>query len=71
MSMRFEILKYGERVRIARINGDGILSLSLTYVKHSGQKHSRDLQISGLEMLEGSQDRQHRARWQSPDGYDR
>ncbi len=65
MSTRFEILKNGERVCIAGINGDALLSRGLTYVKHSGQEHTHDLQISGLEMFEGSQHRQHRARWPS------
>ena len=38
MSTRFEILKNGERVCISGINGDGVLSVGLTYVKHPGQE---------------------------------
>lgn len=67
MSTRFEILKNGKRVCICGIKGNGVLSVGLTYVKHPGQDHSHDLQISGLGMFDGSQDRQHHARWPSPE----
>ncbi|PAY19035.1 hypothetical protein CKO51_12850 [Rhodopirellula sp. SM50] len=67
MSTRFEILKNGERVCLSGINGDGVLSVGLTYVKHPGQEHSHDLQIGGLGLYDGSQDRQHHAGWPSPD----
>ena len=64
MSTRFEILKNGERVCISGINGDGVLSVGLTYVKHPGQDSTHDLQIGGLGMFDGSRDRQHqRRRW--------
>ncbi len=67
MSTRFEILKNGERVCISGINGDGVLSVGLTYVKHPGQELTHDLQIGGLGMFDSSQDRQHHAGWPSPD----
>jgi len=67
MSTRFEILKNGKRVCISGVNGDGVLSVGLTYVKHPGQDLSHDLQIGGLGMFDGSQDRQHHADWPSPD----
>ena len=67
MSTRFEILKNGERVCISGINGDGVLSVVLNYVKHPGQELTHDLQIGGLGMFDGSQDRQHHAAWVSPD----
>jgi hypothetical protein len=67
MSTRFEILKNGERICISGINGDGVLSVGLTYVKHPGQEQSHDLQIGGLGMFDGSQDRQHHAGWPSPE----
>ena len=66
MSTRFEIFKNGKRVCISGINGDGVLSVGLTYVKHPGQEHSLDLQIGGLGMFDGSQGRQHHAGWPSP-----
>lgn len=66
MSTRFEILKNGERVCISGINGDGVLSVGITYVKHPGRGHTHDLQIGGLGMFDGSQDRQHHAGWPSP-----
>jgi hypothetical protein len=66
MSTRFEILKNGERVCIAGINGDGVLSVGVIYVKHQGKDACHDLQIGGLGMFDGSQDRQHHAAWLSP-----
>ena len=66
MSTRFEILKNGERVGVSGINGDGVLSVGLTYVKHPGQEQSYDLQIGGLGSFDGSQERRHHARWPSP-----
>ncbi|MCS7469681.1 hypothetical protein NZK35_23775 [Stieleria sp. ICT_E10.1] len=67
MSTRFEILKNGERVCISGINGDGVLSVGLTYVKHPDQELTHDLQIGGLGMFDGSQDRQHHVAWPPPD----
>lgn len=67
MSTRFEILKNGERICISGINGDGVLSVGLNYVKHPGQEVTHDLQIGGLGMFDGSQDRQHHAGWASPE----
>lgn len=61
MSTRFEKLKNGERICISGINGDGVLSVGLTYVKHPGQEQSHDLQIGGLGFFDGSQDRRHHA----------
>jgi hypothetical protein len=67
MSTRFEILKNGERICISGINGDGVLSVGLTYVKHPGQEQAHDLRIGGLGFFDGSQDRQHHAGWPSPE----
>ncbi|MCC9656719.1 hypothetical protein [Rhodopirellula halodulae] len=67
MSTRFEILKNGERVCISGINGDGVLTVGVTYVKHPGQDLNHDLQIGGLGMFDGSKDRRHHADWPSPD----
>ncbi len=67
MSTRFEILKNGEPVCISGINGDGVLSVGLTYVKHPGQELTHDLHIGGLGMFDGSKDRQHHAAWPSPE----
>lgn len=67
MSTRFEILKNGERVCISGLNGNGVLSVGVTYVKHPGQDSTHDLQIGGLGMFDGSQDRHHHAAWPSPD----
>lgn len=65
MSTRFEILKNGERVCISGINGDGVLSVGVTYVKHPGKEPSFDLGVGGLGMFDGSMDRQHHADWPS------
>jgi hypothetical protein len=66
MSTRFEILKNGERICVAGINGDGVLSLGVTYVKHAGEEGAHSLDISGLGMYDGSQNRQHHAAWPAP-----
>ncbi len=67
MSTRFEVLKNGKRVCISGIIGDGVLCVGLNYVSHPGQESTYDLQIGGLGMFDGSQDRQHHASWPSPD----
>lgn len=67
MSTRFEILKNGERVCVSGINGNGVLSVNLTYVKHSDEDLKHDLGIGGLGMFDGSQDRKHHADWLAPD----
>ncbi|MEJ7591151.1 MAG: hypothetical protein WKF77_06350 [Planctomycetaceae bacterium] len=36
-------------------------------MKHPGQDQKHDLQIGGLGMFDGSQDRQHHAAWPAPD----
>jgi hypothetical protein len=66
MSTRFEILKNGERVCVSGINGDGVLSVGLSYVKHADQEGAYDLHIGGLGMFDGSQDRQAHAAWPAP-----
>ena len=65
MSTRFEILKNGKRVCICGINGDGVLSVGITYVKRPAQDFTHDLQIGGLGMFDGSKNRQHHADWPS------
>ena len=67
MSTRFEILKNGKRICISGINGDGVLSVGLSYVKRAGEESTHDLHIGGLGMFDGSQDRQHHAGWPAPD----
>lgn len=67
MSTRFEVLKNGERVCISGIEGDGVLSVDLTYLNHRGQESTHRLHIGGLGMFDGSRERQHHARWPSPD----
>ncbi len=67
MSTRFEILKNGKRVCISGINGDGVLSVGLSYVKRSGEESTHDLNIGGLGIFDGSQDRKHHAGWPAPD----
>ena len=66
MSTRFEILKNGERICVSGINGDGVLSVGLSYVKHADQEGAHDLHIGGLGMFDGSQKRQHHAAWRAP-----
>lgn len=66
MSTRFEILKNGKRVCISGINGDGVLSVGLSYVKHADQEGAHNLHIGGLGMFDGSQQRQVHAAWPAP-----
>ncbi len=66
MSARFEILKNGERICTSGINGDGVLSVGLTYVKHPDKELEHSLHIGGLGMFDGSQVRKHHANWPSP-----
>lgn len=66
MATRFEILKNGERVCVAGINGDGVLSVGLDYVKHPGQDCTHSLHIVGLGLFDSSQERQHHAAWPAP-----
>ena len=66
ISTRFEILKNGKRVCVSGIDGDGVLTVTLAYVKHPGEESTHDLQVGGLGMFDGSQDRQHYATWPSP-----
>jgi hypothetical protein len=66
MSTRFEILKNGKRVCITGINGDGVLSVNVNYVKHLENESSHDLHIGGLGRFDGSQDNEHHASWPAP-----
>src|ERR1051325_10634014 len=66
MSSRFEILKNGKRVCVSGINGDGVLSVALSYVKHANKEGDHRLSIGGLGMFDGSQNRQHHAAWPAP-----
>jgi hypothetical protein len=67
MSTRLEVLKNGQRICISGINGDGVLSVGLDYLKHPGQDPSHKLRIGGLGHFDGSQDRQHHAAWAAPE----
>lgn len=63
MSTRFEILCNGERVCTSGINGDGVLSFGVTYVKHANQEPAIDLHTSGLGSFDGSRDHQQHVAW--------
>lgn len=66
MSARFEILKNGTRICVSGINGDGVLSLGLDYVKRSNREGNHKLHIGGLGMFDRSEDRPVHARWAAP-----
>ena len=66
MSTRFEILKNGERICVSGIDGDGVLSFGVSYIKHAGEAGTHELHIGGLGMFDGSQNRQHHAAWPAP-----
>ncbi len=67
MSTRFQILRNGDRIEIAGIEGEGVLSVNLSYTKLPGEDGSYSLQISGLGMFDGSLDRPHHASWPAPE----
>jgi hypothetical protein len=66
MSTRFEILKNGVRVCIAGSNGDGVLSVDLSFIKHAGRKPKHQFSVGGLGMFDGSLDRPHHVNWSAP-----
>ncbi len=67
MSTRFEILKNGTRICVSGINGNGVLSIGLSYIKHPGESLTHLLQIGGLGIFDGSLDRPHHATWPAPE----
>ena len=67
MSTRFEILKNGERICISGIDGDGVLSFGLSYVKHPDEELEHSIHIGGLGMFDGSRDKKHHANWPAPE----
>ncbi len=67
MSTRFEVLLNGKQVCLCGIDGDGVLSVGLNYVKHKNKNSEFDLHVGGLGYFDGSQDTQVHAAWEAPD----
>jgi len=66
MSTRFEILKNGERVCVAGIDGDGVLSCIVNYVKGSDEEGTHDLNIGGIGIFDSSRNSRNHAVWPAP-----
>ena len=66
MSVRFEVLLNGDRVCMSGINGEGVLSAIVNYVKHANEDANLDMSVSGLGKFNTSYDRPHHAGWATP-----
>jgi hypothetical protein len=66
MTTRFEVRKNGERVCIAGLAGEGVLSVSINYVKHPGHDGGYRVHVGGLGAFDPSQRRQVHADWPAP-----
>lgn len=66
MSIRFEVLKNGQRVCMSGINGDGVLSAMVNYVQHEDHDPHFGLRIGGLGKYAASTNREH-VNWPSSD----
>lgn len=66
MSARYEVLRNGQRICTTGIDGNGVLSLTLNYVRHAGKDGRHDLQVGGLGRFDGSLDSDHHVGWPMP-----
>ena len=66
MTARFEIVLNGERVCISGIEGDGVLTTMVNFVKHADKAGEYELSIGGLGRFLPSQDHQQHAEWPKP-----
>ena len=67
MSVRFEVLRNGQRVCLSGINGDGVLSTVVNYVKHAGKDAKLELNVGGLGQFNQSLEQKHHADWSTPE----
>ena len=66
MAARFEIVLNGERVCISGLDGDGVLTTMVNFVKHADKDGEYELSIGGLGRFLPSQDRPQHADWPKP-----
>ena len=52
MSVRFEVLRNGHRLCISGINGDGVLTVMVDYVKHKGKDPDLGLSVGGAREVQ-------------------
>lgn len=67
MSIRFEVLRNGQRVCMSGINGDGVLSTIVNFVKHAGKAAKLELNVGGLGRFNQSREQKHHADWATPE----
>lgn len=66
MSIRFEVLLNGDRVCMSGINGEGVLSAIVNYVKHANEDANLEMSVGGLGRFNTSYERPHHADWATP-----
>ena len=67
MAIRFEVILNGKRLCTSGINGDGVLSTIVNYVKHSNEEPTCELRIGGLGHYHPTNDRQQQVSWPKPE----
>ncbi len=66
MAARFEIVLNGERVCISGLDGDGVLTTMVNFVKHSNTEGEYELSIGGHGRFLPTHDRPQHADWPNP-----
>lgn len=69
MSVRFEVIRNGERLCVAGINGDGVLGVDVGYINRDSDERPPDyrLHVGGLGYYHPSDGTKHHVRWKTPD----
>ena len=72
MSVRFEVIRNGERLCIAGIDGDGVLSVGLSYINRESDSRPPDyrLHVGGLGYYHPSDRRKQHVAWETPSQLD-
>ncbi|MEM8672194.1 MAG: hypothetical protein AAGG48_32060 [Planctomycetota bacterium] len=68
MSVRFEVIRNGERLCTAGITGDGVLGVDIGYINRESDEHPPDyrLHVGGLGYYHPSDGKKHHVRWRTP-----
>lgn len=67
MSARIEVLHNGERACVSGINGDGVLSVIVTYVKRASEQPTYELSVSGLGQYHPAHKQSQHVLWPTPE----
>ncbi|QDU35933.1 hypothetical protein Mal4_02150 [Maioricimonas rarisocia] len=67
MSARFEVLLNGERICVAGIDGEGVLSVGLDYVKRQDEDPELNLHVGGLGQYRSDDPRSQHVTWPTPE----